>query len=302
MKPILSTRTLMEVISDSVKLIFRNIRALTSVMIFSVMLPSLGVTYVYLRNSLDPLLSGSEMPYFLYVIFIISCFFLVLHINLVSAALVKAAKEGDPSNITSQELHTYFRKLYLRNFAIILPLMLILAAFAGVVILLIIGSPVVAVVFALLLGVFCVLYLMPLWLYAQRIYLTKDDCTMGEAFKLAGNDLADYYGATLVTLIVSNITSSVLQYMILVPFFILFFALGFAIEFDFENSKFTEGIMLIESVLLSFGLSYLYLFIFISMFLKSYDIEERRTGEAAISKIQKIGTVKESFFENEGEY
>jgi len=302
MKAINTTRTLIEIISDSIKLIFRNIKSLTSIMVFSIMLPSVGFSFVYLQNSMMQIFSPGGLSPLLIGIVVISFVFLFLHSCLVSVALVRSAQEGDKNNVKSSQLVKYFKKLYVRNFKIGILLMILVTAVGAIVMMFGAVSVAIGVIFGIIgLAIFA-LYVMPVWLYAQRLYLTHDDLSLAKAFGQANTDLLDNYGGSFATLVLSYITTSFLQYMILIPFMIVFFALGYAIEFDFQNSKMANPIFLIQAIVLGFGLSYLYLFVYISMFLKSYDLEERRTGEYTISQLQLIGEEKESFFENEGEY
>lgn len=302
MKAFNEIRDLGEILLDPIKIIFRNLKPLTGILILSVMLPNFGLNYFYLNDFVQNIFSGNSAFILPFAIVFLCLTLIYLHLSLISASLLRVGIEDGQKNITSKRLAYYFRKLYWRNLAVSSLFIIILFVVVGSCVLLIFNEMFVGFFLMLIffLGIF--FYLYPLFLYTQRRYLLEDELTLGQAFKHAQSDLSDYYGMTIGTIFISSLVSSFLQYMILIPFGILTFVLATAIEFDFEGSSYSIYILIIQSLFLSVGLSYLYLYMYLAVYMKNLDIAERKTGKVTMEKIKQISFTKETFFENEGEY
>ncbi len=302
MKAIQDLRNLGEIITDSIKLIFRNLKPLTSALALTVMLPAFGMTFVIQVNPFMTMAMGADAPILLLVVLAVSIFFLLLHVNLVSMSLLLAAIDEDPNNVTSKRIMHYFRKLYWKNllvssFFLIANLLLI-----GLLILFIINQIFAGFFLILIIALFYLLYLYPYLFYTQRYYLSNEGMSLMNAFNEARIDLMDNYGISLGSIILHSFISSFLRYIVAIPYTLMTLPLILGMEFGVEPTTTTYLMYAGQSIFLAFGSSYLYLYFYNSMYLKSYDLEERKTGNMTIQKIQLIGTEKETFFENEGEY
>lgn len=302
MKDIQDIRTLGEIITDSIKLIFRNLKALTTVLMLSVMLPAFGMTFILQINPFMSVALGEEFPVLLVVFLVISILFLLLHINLVSISLLLAGIEGNPNEISSKRIMYYFKKLYWKNLLVSSFFLFANSILIGLFIWIMVNLMFAGFFFLLLLGAFYVLYLYPYFFYTQRYYLTKPGMSLMKAFKNGRDDLLDNYGISIGSIFLHSLISSFLRYIVAVPFMLLSFPLFLGMDFGVEVDLKTYLIYAAQSFFLAIGSSYLYLYFYNAMYLKSYDLEERKTGETTIQKIQLIGTEKETFFENEGEY
>jgi hypothetical protein len=308
MKEFNEVRDLGEILLDPIKIIFRNIKEMSTLMITAVMLPNLVVSYLYLKTSIFSAFNntGYENPEYsiLYAsILVFAVVIMFLHVSLISACLIKVGSEDGQANITSKKLGYYFKKLYLRNILISILFFLIFGAMFGLIVLLFVNEMFgfgVFMVFIIFLA--CLLFFVPWFFYSQRHYLLTEGCGFGQALTKGRDDLINFYGISIGTIFVSSIISSLLRNMILIPFGIILMLLGMAIEFDFQGNEYSDYLILFQTLFLAVGLSYLYLYPSITIFLKSSDIQERLSGESTIQKIKEISISKETFFENEGEY
>ena len=302
MKEFNELRDFGEILLDPIKIIFRNLKPLTGVLVLAVMLPNLGVNYFYLNDFTENVFSGNS-SYILPLGIILVCSIIVyLHLSLISASVLRVGIEDGQDNITSERINYYFKKLYWRNLAVSSFFILFAIAIVGSGLILVFNEIFVGIFLVLIFLIAAFFYFYPLFLYTQRHYLMEDDCTLGQAFIKAKNDVFDFYGITLGTVFISSMVSSFLQYMILIPFGILFFVLGSAIAFDFEGSVYSQYILMFQSLFLSVGLSYIYLYLYLAVYMKNLDIVERKTGKVTMEKVKQISITKETFFENEGEY
>ncbi len=310
MKEYNEVRDFGQILFDPLKIIFRNLKAISSIVILAIVLPNLIVTYMYLKFSVFDVLSNPSERFdnfdngiYYLIIFLIVGFFMYSHISLVSASVLRVGIEDGQSNITSKRVNYYFKKLYLKNFALSGLVLITFIFFYGIGLLFIFNETFGLGILIFAFGFFSLfLFFLPLFFYAQRYYLLEDENGFLQSLNKGREDLLYYYGITIGVLFVSSIVSSFLQYMILLPFGIIFMVLGFGIGFDFEGSKYADIVIFVQSLFLAVGLSYLYLYFYVTIYLKGTDLSERRTGIASIEKIKQIDISRETYFENEGEY
>lgn len=304
MKSITDKRSLGEIITDSVKLIFSNIGALTPLLLTVLFLPAFCGIYLYYKliNVFQTSLFMESYPISQFVLIFI-CFYLVtLHLNLVCVSLIRACEDAGSHKAKTADIIKYFKKLYVRNMIINFILIFIAAVFVGVLVLCANASFAFFFILAAIIGLASYFYLMPLFLYTLRYFLTKDDLSLTQALSKAGEDLADFYGASIGHILVNSMINGVLQNIITLPVSLIILVLTLNFNLYEANTSVLNIITVVQSLLFAIGMSYLSLYFYIATYLKSYDIEERKTGALAIEKIKSIGVKRETFFENEGEF
>lgn len=295
-------RELGTIISDAFRLIFRNLKPISYVLALYVFLP-FSIAFIgffmiqanMVNFDTPSLIIGGSLFLFFGII-------ATIHLGLICFSILRAGQEMDANEIDTTTLLRIFKGSYTRNLLFWGATTLFSILIFGVIGLLFYIQPFLGGLIGVVFVLFLMFYLYPIILYAYRLYLEDKTLSYSAAFQKGRLYTDSYWGSSIGVYFISGIVSNFVQYTFIIPFSIIALLLGTVTSIESSDSMMANPLMMAQYASMALGFSYLFLFGYLTMFLKSYDIEEKLYGNGMLEKIDKIGTVQESFFDNEGSY
>lgn len=127
------------------------------------------------------------------------------------------------------------------------------------------------------------------------------ESSINDAFSTGKVYLDSHWGNTIGLMMATGIIVSVLSASFGTPLNIVALFLGQAVSLG-ESTTTLSILTVLQAIVSGVAMSFLIQVVYISFFLKYYDIEEQSLGTEQIARINQIGENEVTFFENEGEY
>ncbi len=302
MKRIQNIRSLGEILLDPFRFIFQNIVPISGVLVVPLMLPIFVFNFIFTKQSFSIFTVSNSFSGLQLWAFFLSGLCIFLHVSLIAMCLLRVLDESESNEITPKRMWHYFKKLYLKNLLLSGLVFLILFGTVAIFYNVITGEYFAFsfLLFFVIIGLY--LYVYPYILFVARYYMFEDEFLLSEAIEMGKMDFHMQYGSSIGVLFLSMVISFFLRTMISVPIILVFFAGSLVMDFQVFQDESPDIILIIQCLMMGVGYSYLLVYFYVAVYLKGFDAEERRTGEKTIERMMRIGTHKETYFENEGEY
>lgn len=295
-----------DLISDPFKIIFRNLKEISKMLVFYIFLPFI-ISMVCFSVFQIKILNITEMEFdglfiAMTIIALVTMFISYLHAGLCAYSILQVANEDGIENVSYDRVNGLFKSLYLKNLKFVFIISILLGLIFGLMIGTVAISPGLGVVIIFLLMIFLFFYIMPLIIMSWISYLDIDNkLGLEDAISQGRNYVNDYYGSILGIIIVTMIVSGTLQYTFILPLSLI--NIIFSTSYSMELGSTTYNTyLIIQNGLTAVALAYLIIYTSMVHVMKYYDIRERKYGFSTIEKIKQMGVQKESFFENEGDF
>ena len=293
-----------EVITDSFKIIFRNLQDISMFYGLYTILPMTVALLFIFQLQINYLggIEGMNLDQKMYPILftIMAGFFGYLHMNLSSAVILLVGDEAGAEKIEFSELNKKFLGFYKRNLIFHAETMITFAFILIVFGIITVAIPPLGFSILVIFAFSFFLYLYPLIHYSYMHYLMDNNLTVFQSFIKGKEFLTSSWGESIGVIFVTGIINNFLQYSIIIPYMLVALLMGTSTSY-FENPDNYAILTTIQNLIISFFLTFLLLYSSMSLLLKFYDILERKTGSLMIEKIDAIGMKKDLYFENEGD-
>jgi hypothetical protein len=300
-----------DIIGDSFKILFKNIKPLTLgflIYVMPIFLLAAGIVALLGGDSMKKLISqdvgsmddiGSMLTGFGFLYLgLIFCYMMLW--TLVYSAM-KAYKDKGSQVITFEELQTYFKqnvwKVSMSMIMFFLCLILPLSLVVGVL----------AMISPMLLG-FSMIFIMPAMLYFTINFtffpyaVVEENLDFVDGIKRSFYLIKENWWATFAIMLVAGIVSSLMSYVFAIPYYIYVFVYALS-STSVENGIESMGYMMAISYMISLlGALYASMYTSTATVLKYYDLVEQKDAVQLSERINALGTKEESFFENEGDF